>query len=170
MDADADLAIAAFEERQGGGFGIAKRAAQELIRLLSGFDAREPLSGQRALSPAAREACFPLAPGFGCEMRMTIDAVSAGLEVRELELPLEHRPTGRDLRGFLHRGRQLLDVRSAAGRRRRTTGGLRLPLVGWAFALREPVVAAIGLVDDLSRRPRARLPRPPAQGPDDRRR
>ncbi len=149
VDDDADLAIAAFEEREGGGFGIAKRAAQELIRLLSGFDAREPLSGQRALSPAAREACFPLAPGFGCEVRMTIDAVRAGLEVRERELPLRHRPTGRDLRGFLHRGRQLLDVTLGCGPTATNYRRLRLPLVGWAFALREPVVTAIGLVDDL---------------------
>ena len=52
----ADLAIADFAERQGGGFGIAKRAARKLVRALSGFEAREPLSGQRALSQAARDA------------------------------------------------------------------------------------------------------------------
>jgi Glycosyl transferase family 2 len=149
LEDGADLAIAAFEAREGGGFGIAKRAAQELIRLLSGFEAREPLSGQRALSPTARQACFPLAPGFGCEVRMTIDVVRAGLEVRERELPLRHRPTGRDLRGFLHRGRQLLDVTLACGPTATNYRGLRLPLVGWAFALREPAVTAIGLVDDL---------------------
>ena len=113
LDEDTDLAIAAFEQREGGGFGIAKRAARELIRLLSGFEAREPLSGQRALSPKAREECFPLAPGFGCEVRMTIDAVRAGLEVRERDLPLRHRATGRDLSGFLHRA----DHRNAEGRR-----------------------------------------------------
>ena len=28
----------------------------------------------------------------------------------QLELPLRHRATGRDARGFLHRGRQLLDA------------------------------------------------------------
>jgi glucosyl-3-phosphoglycerate synthase len=38
---------------------------------------------------------------------MTIDAVRAGLVVREVELDLEHRATGRDLAGFLHRARQL---------------------------------------------------------------
>jgi hypothetical protein len=149
LDEDADVAIAAFEQREGGGFGIAKRAARELIRLLSGFEAREPLSGQRALSPAAREACFPVAPGFGSEVRLTIDAVRAGLEVRERELPLRHRATGRDLSGFLHRGRQLLDSALACGPTATNYRGLRLPLVGWAFAAREPVVTAIGLADDL---------------------
>src|SRR5919202_2512584 len=104
------LAIAAFRERQGGGFGIAKRTARALVRACSGFAAREPLSGQRALSPAARGATFPTAPGFGCEVRMTIDAARAGLEIQEVALSLQHRPTGRDARGFAHRARQLLDA------------------------------------------------------------
>ena len=149
VEGGADLAVAAFRERQGGGLGIAKRAARELIRLRCGYEAREPLSGQRALSPAAREACFPLAPGFGCEVRMTIDAVRAGLRVEERELPLRHRATGRDLGGFLHRGRQLLDAVLACGPTATNHRGLRLPLVGWVFATREPVVTAIGLADDL---------------------
>jgi glucosyl-3-phosphoglycerate synthase len=149
VEEGADLAVAAFRERQGGGFGIAKRAARELIKLCSGYETREPLSGQRALSPAARVACFPLAPGFGCEVRMTIDAVRAGLHVQERELPLSHRATGRDLGGFLHRGRQLLDAVLACGPTATNHRGLRLPLLGWVFATREPVVTAIGLADDL---------------------
>jgi Glycosyl transferase family 2 len=142
------LRIAAFAERHDGGFGVAKRAARALIRLRSGFDAREPLSGQRGLSANARAAVFPLAPGFGAETRMTIDAVRAGVLVEEIELPLEHRATGRDLRGFVHRGRQLLDALLAAGPLRVNYRGARLPLVGWTIALHEPLVTAIGLADD----------------------
>jgi len=149
VEAGADLAVAAFQERQGGGFGVAKRTARSLIRACSGFEAREPLSGQRVLSPAARAACFPTAPGFGCEVRMTIDAARAGLEIREVELALRHRATGRDARGFAHRARQLLDTALACGPMAENYRGLRLPLVGWAFAAREPVVTAIGLADDL---------------------
>src|SRR5207249_3968287 len=106
LDAGGDLAVAAFTETQGGGFGVAKRIARALVRARSGVDPREPLSGQRVLSPAAREVCFPLGAGFGCEVRMTIDAARAGLTIREVELSLRHRPTGRDPAGFLHRGRQ----------------------------------------------------------------
>jgi Glycosyl transferase family 2 len=156
----ADLAIATFAERQGGGFGVAKRGARALVRALSGFEAREPLSGQRALSSAAREACFPLAPGFGCEVRMTIDAVHAGLCVEERELPLRHRATGRDAGGFAHRGRQLLDAALACGPTAINYRGLRLPLVGALVALggaKAPArvrigvaaVALLGLADDL---------------------
>jgi hypothetical protein len=151
--ADGDLAVAVFAERAGGGFGIAKGAGRALVRVLSGFDPRAPLSGQRSLSQAARDACFPLAAGFGCEVRMTIDAVRAGLRVCELEVPLRHRATGRDARGFAHRARQLLDALLACGPTAVNHRGLRLPLIGWLFTLRGPAavraIAAIGLADDL---------------------
>jgi Glycosyl transferase family 2 len=152
-EADADLAIAAFARSRGGGFGIAKRAARDLIRLRSGFVAREPLSGQRHLSAEARERCFPPASGFGCEVRMTIDAARSGLRIQEIELELGHAETGRDLGGFAHRGRQLLDALLAAGPLAVNHRGLRLPLVGWTLGLRgDPAVtavAAIGLADDV---------------------
>jgi hypothetical protein len=143
------LVTAAFATRRGGGFGLAKSASRALIHLRSGFAPREPLSGQRLVSPQARAAVFPLAPGFGAETRMTIDAVRAGLPVEEVELELSHRATYRDARGFLHRGRQLRDLLLAAGPLRLNHRGLRLPLVGWAVALHEPVVTAIGLADDV---------------------
>jgi hypothetical protein len=150
---DADLVVAAFAERQGGGFGLAKRTGRALVRALSGYEPVEPLSGQRWLSAAARERCFPLAAGFGCEVRMTIDAVRSGLRVAEVELPLTHRATGRDARGFAHRGRQLLDAVLACGPLGINHRGLRLPLVGWTVGVgRDPAVAAVaavGLADDL---------------------
>ena len=149
---EGDLRIAVFERRQGGGFGLAKGASRRLIRFACGFDAREPLSGQRYLTQAARDACFPLAAGFGCEVGMTVSAVEAGLPVTEHELLLEHRPTDRDLRGFLHRGRQLRDIVLAFNPQGRNHRGLRLPLVGWLVAVAQPEllpVAAIGAADDL---------------------
>jgi hypothetical protein len=153
LDDVADVTVAAFAERIGGGFGIAKRAARSLIELLAGIDQREPLSGQRALSRAARTACFPVAAGFGCEVRMTIDAARAGLRVREVQLPLRHRATGRDLGGFVHRARQLRDVIYACGPLGLNFRGLRLPLIGWKVGLTNgPAVAAIavlGLADDV---------------------
>ncbi len=40
---------------------------------------------------------------------MTVDAVRAGYRLREYELDLEHRATGRSFAGFAHRARQLRD-------------------------------------------------------------
>ena len=149
---DSDVTVAVFARRQGGGFGIAKTTAARLIRLTSGYEAREPLSGQRRLTQRARETLFPLAAGFGCETAMTADAARAGLRIGEAEVDLEHRATGRDLRGFVHRGRQLRDILLAFGPQGRNHRGLRLPLVGWVVALAQPSllpVAAIGVADDL---------------------
>ena len=153
LEARGDVVIAAFAERVGGGFGIAKRIAGALVRLLGPIQTGEPLSGQRALSLSARAACFPVAAGFGCEVRMTIDAARARLAVSELELPLRHRATRRDLAGFVHRGRQLRDVLYACGPMGVNFRGLRLPLVGWKVGATHgravAAIAAIGLADDL---------------------
>jgi hypothetical protein len=146
------VVVAAFSRRVGGGLGVAKAVGRALIERRGGRRMREPLSGQRFLSARARAEVFPVAAGFGVETRMTIDALRAGLEVLEVELDLEHRATARDLRGFGHRGRQLVDLVLACGPQGRSFRGLRLPLVGWAVALAAPVaapVAAVGLADDL---------------------
>jgi hypothetical protein len=152
-DSDADLAIAVFADRQGGGFGIAKRAARALIGARSGFVPVEPLSGQRVLSDEARAACFPLAAGFGCEVGASIDAARADLRITEVQLPLRHRATGRDAPGFLHRAQQFVDAVLACGPQARNFRGLRLPLVGAVLGARRApavtVVAALGLADDL---------------------
>ncbi len=151
-ETEADLSIAVFTAKEGGGFGLAKRAARSLIATRSGFSAREPLSGQRWLSQAAREIVFPVAVGFGVETRMTIDAARAGLAIDEIELELEHRATRRDARGFAHRGRQLVDLLLACGPQAVNHRGLRLPLVGSVVGIAVPSVlpvAAIGLADDL---------------------
>lgn len=104
-----DLAVAAFQRRVGGGFGLALGFARWAIRRRCGFEAQAPISGQRALRAAVLPAVVPFAPRFGMEIGMTIDAVRAGFRVVELEVPLAHRATGRTVRGFLHRGRQLVD-------------------------------------------------------------
>jgi hypothetical protein len=152
-DSDGDLAVAAFRRRVGGGFGIAKAVGRELIRLRTGVKPGEPLSGQRLLSARARAACFPRAPGFGCEVRMTIDALGAGLAMEEIELDLEHRATGRDVAGFLHRGRQLLDALLATGPLAVNYRGLRLPLVGWTTGIQHDpgvtLVMLLGFLDDV---------------------
>lgn len=115
---DCDLAIAAFTHKVGGGVGAAKGFARRAIRSASGFEAREPISGQRAMRATTLRSLLPFASGYGMETGMTIDAVRAGHRVAEVELDLAHRATGRTPRGFLHRGRQLRDIaRSYAVRR-----------------------------------------------------
>jgi glycosyltransferase involved in cell wall biosynthesis len=107
----ADMAIAALPRQVGhGGFRLVKKAAGAAILALSGFRTREPLSGQRAVRREVLDAVRPLAGGFGVEVAMTVDAVRAGFRVLEIPVAMQHEVTGRDLAGFLHRGRQGVDV------------------------------------------------------------
>ena len=106
---EADLAVATFAKRVGGGFGAALGFARWAIERRCGERLDAPISGQRALSGEAFRIAVPFAPRFGMEIGMTVDVARAGLRVREIELPLTHRATGRTWRGFLHRGRQLAD-------------------------------------------------------------
>jgi glycosyltransferase involved in cell wall biosynthesis len=106
---EADLAVAAFRTRLGGGFGLALAFARWAILRRCGFSAIAPISGQRALRAGALSDVLPFARGFGMELAMTIDAVRAGHRVLEIELDLTHRATGRTPAGFAHRARQLRD-------------------------------------------------------------
>jgi Glycosyl transferase family 2 len=106
---EADLAVAGFSRRVGGGFGLAVGFAAWAIRRRCGLELRAPISGQRALRAQTLARALPFAHGFGMEIGMTIDAARAGARVEEIELDLHHRATGRTLGGFIHRGRQLLD-------------------------------------------------------------
>jgi glycosyltransferase involved in cell wall biosynthesis len=119
---ECDLAVAAFSRRVGGGFGVALGFARRAIRRLCGLETTAPISGQRAMRTEVLRATLPFARGYGMEIGMTVDAVRAGFRLREYELDLEHRATGRDIAGFLHRARQLADFsrvyRSRRGGRR----------------------------------------------------
>jgi glycosyltransferase involved in cell wall biosynthesis len=105
----ADLAVARFSRRVGGGVGLAVGFARWAIRRRCGLSTRAPISGQRAVRARTLEGVLPFAHGFGMEVGMTIDAVRGGYRVVEVELDLAHRATGRTLAGFVHRGRQLID-------------------------------------------------------------
>jgi glycosyltransferase involved in cell wall biosynthesis len=116
--AGADLAIAAFTQRVGGGFGIAVGASRRAIERATGRRTDAPISGQRAMRPGVLPSLLPFAAGFGMETGMTIDALRRGFTVDEVPLDLEHRATGRTPGGFAHRAKQARDiVRAYASRR-----------------------------------------------------
>jgi glucosyl-3-phosphoglycerate synthase len=111
LDEAHPAAVAAFPPATGGGFGLVKGLARREISRRTGYAPSEPLSGQRALlAPALDALQNGIAPGFGAEVGMTLDLLSAGIKPLEIPLPLTHRPTGRGLPGFAHRARQGLDI------------------------------------------------------------
>jgi len=109
----ADVAVAAFARRVGGGIGLAVGFARWAIARRCGLRMSAPISGQRALRARALRAVLPFAHGFGMELGMTIDAVRAGYRLVEVELALSHRAGGRTPAGFIHRAHQLADFARA---------------------------------------------------------
>jgi hypothetical protein len=110
----ADMTIAVFTDLvRLGGHGLVVNLSGTGIQRATGWRPAQPLNGQRCLTRAAFEALCPLAPGFGVETGLTIDALRRGLRITEVEVPLAHRATGTDLRSQLHRARQLAEVARA---------------------------------------------------------
>jgi len=89
-----------------GGFALVTRLARWLLQRQTGVRFRAPLSGQRAVRWGVLRQLRALAAGFGVEVGMTADLMRFGARVREVEVAMTHRHTGRSWRGFVHRARQ----------------------------------------------------------------
>lgn len=113
MDGEADLAIGRLPKATRGGFGLIKGMTARLVKLACGFEATEPMSGQRAATRPVLRGCRPLAPGFAVDAAMTVDAVRLGYRVVEIDVEMSHRATGKSVGGFIHRGRQGVHVLTA---------------------------------------------------------
>lgn len=113
-----DMTIAGFPRPAGkAGFGLVKGLARwGISRMGGGFVADAPLSGQRAMSRACAEVVRPFAAGYGVEVALTIRALRHGMRVIEVSTEMEHAATGRNLAGFVHRGRQFVHVALALTR------------------------------------------------------
>lgn len=112
LDGRADMTVATFPRPEGkAGFGLVMRLARFGIHRLGGpFDANAPLSGQRAMTRECLERVRPFATGYGVEVALTVRALRAGMRIVEVPTTMTHAATGRDLRGFIHRGRQFVHV------------------------------------------------------------
>ena len=120
LEGRADMTIATLppQATSGGGHGFVVRLARNGIERLTGWTAKQPLSGMRCLTTEAFEAASPLAPGWGVEVGLTIDVLAAGLRVEEVPCELQHRVSGKDWRGQVHRAKQYRDVARALSNRR----------------------------------------------------
>lgn len=119
LEGTADMSIALFPATRLrlGGHGFVVRLAREGVHRATGWEPEQPLNGQRCLTRVAFEAALPLASGFGVETGLSIDVLRAGFRVVEVEVPLEHRATGADLRAQMHRAHQFVDVGRALAAR-----------------------------------------------------
>ena len=120
--ADMSIAVLPPQQTSGGGHGFVVRLARTGIEDLTGWAPTQPLSGMRCLSRTAYLVAQPLARGWGVEVGLTVDVLRAGLRVVEVPCELQHRVTGADWRGQVHRARQYRDVALALLLRRRRSG------------------------------------------------
>ncbi|NTU71112.1 MAG: glycosyltransferase family 2 protein [Coriobacteriia bacterium] len=109
---EADMTIATFPRPEGkAGFGFVMRLARwGIVRYGGPFTANAPLSGQRAITGECLARTRPFLSGYGVEVGLTVRALRAGFRLLEVPTTMAHAATGRDVSGFVHRGRQFVHV------------------------------------------------------------
>lgn len=111
LKGEADMTVAVFPGgSKKAGFGLVKGLARRGIKVYTGLEMTAPLSGQRAITRQGLLAVLPFAGGYGVEVALTVKAARKGLRVKEVPVSMSHKETGRDLKGFMHRGRQFCHV------------------------------------------------------------
>lgn len=93
-----------------GGLGLVKGLSQIAFKSLTGRECLSVLSGQRAFKREVLDKDFLDYKRYGIEFGMTVDLVKKDLNILEIPINIKHRVTGRDYRGFKHRGRQFWDI------------------------------------------------------------
>lgn len=109
-----DMAIARLPAAvKKGGFGCVKGLARYGVKRLTGVRLEATLSGQRAMRRELLEHLPSLSLDFGIEVGLTVESLRRGFRLKEVPVPFKHRESGRDWKGFVHRGRQFVDVSKA---------------------------------------------------------
>ena len=107
----ADVTIAKFPPaKRKGGFGFVKKLAGEGVYINTGKRMNTVLSGQRAFKSEVLRRINVRYKGYGVELGMLIDILNRGYSVMEVDVNMYHNETGRDLSGFIHRGKQFWQI------------------------------------------------------------
>lgn len=107
----ADVTIGKFPpSKKKGGFGFVKKLAKYGVYIHTGHKLDTVLSGQRALKSNVLKNINTNFQGYGVELGMTIDILKKGYHIEEVEVNMLHNETGRNLTGFIHRGKQFWQI------------------------------------------------------------
>lgn len=115
INGEADVSIAKFSERSTmtntkGGFGIVKRFAKSGIYFFTKKEIDTSLSGQRVYKKQVIEKMNYIPDRYGIEVAMTIQTINNGFSIIEVPVTMNHRYSQRNLKGFIHRGKQFMDI------------------------------------------------------------
>ncbi len=108
---DCDVTIAKFlPAKKRGGFGFVKGLAKSGIKFYTKKEIDSGLSGQRAFKSEVLKNFTKMPYRYGIEVGMTIDVLNLGYSIKEVEVKMKHRESGRDVKGFIHRGKQFYQI------------------------------------------------------------
>lgn len=111
LNNECDVTIARFSRaKKKGGFGLVKSLAKNGVKYFTDQEIECTLSGQRAFKTEVLQNIEKIPSKYGVEVGMTIDILKSGFTIKEVDVEMGHRETGRDLRGFIHRGKQFYQI------------------------------------------------------------
>ncbi|MBN9646495.1 MAG: glycosyltransferase family 2 protein [Terrisporobacter othiniensis] len=112
LNNEADVIIAKFPPaKKKGGLGFVKGLAKESVLEMTGVELDATLSGQRLFKKEVLKKFDEIPFGYGVEVGMTIDILKHGYRIKEVLVNMTHSETGRDLKGFIHRGKQYYHIK-----------------------------------------------------------
>ena len=112
LNEEVDVTIAKFPPAtKKGGLGFVKRLAKESVIEMTGQELDSTLSGQRIFKKEVLEKFKEIPYGYGVEVGMTIDILKYGYSIKEVLVNMTHSETGRNLNGFIHRGKQFYHIK-----------------------------------------------------------
>lgn len=117
---EVDVTIAKFPPaKKKGGMGFVKRLAKESVFEMTGVELNATISGQRVFKKEVLEKFDEIPFGYGVEVGMTIDILKYGYSIKEILVNMTHNETGRDLKGFIHRGKQYYHIKKVVNKKRK---------------------------------------------------
>ena len=123
LNNEADVIIAKFPPaKKKGGLGFVKRLAKESVLEMTGKELDATLSGQRLFKKEVLKRFDEIPFGYGVEVGMTIDILKYGYTIKEVLVNMTHSETGRDLKGFIHRGKQYYHIKKVLKQKRKEWG------------------------------------------------
>ena len=120
LNNEVDVTIAKFPPAtKKGGLGFVKRLAKESVLEMTGKELDSTLSGQRIFKKEVLEKFKEIPYGYGVEVGMTIDILKYGYTIKEVLVNMTHSETGRNLAGFIHRGKQFYHIKKVLREKKR---------------------------------------------------
>lgn len=120
LNDEADVIIAKFPPaKKKGGLGFVKGLAKQSVLDMTGVELDATLSGQRIFKKEVLERFDEIPFGYGVEVGMTIDMLKHGYKIKEVLVNMTHSETGRNLKGFVHRGKQYYHIKKVLKQKRK---------------------------------------------------